>query len=438
MSGDPDGYARDSQEPTDGRGRMVAERLDVAFVPAECPGSEGSGATHSSTVYIERLSRRHDLTVYVSTQMDASDADLPARDRVEYVLHDRLPKLPHPIFTKIDALREESEALESHDLVHSYSSAFIPVLADLSVPTLMTLNSYLPVCPKADLLYHGERKCSGPGPLKCAGCVPLTALKRRQGIEAELRQGYVSAGQIPFVRRSIERADEVTAYHALSPHLREDYADIGFPEEAITVIPHFYDDHFHRPAKSPGEPTDPVSLLYVGALQDIKGVDTLVRALPLLREAGYDVELRIAGRGPYESTLRSLARELGVRGSIRWYGYVDHDELPDLYADSDAFVYPGVIDEPFGRVMLEALASHTPILSSDVGSMDYIVGPAGALFEPGDERSLVRAFESLHENYADHQEAISHQLERFSEERVIDSLSSLYADTALSSVDHEV
>jgi L-malate glycosyltransferase len=417
---------------------MVAERLDVAFVPAECPGSEGSGATHSSTVYIERLSHRHDLTVYVSTQMDASDADLPARDRVEYVLHDRLPKLPHPIFTKIDALREESEALERHDLVHSYSSAFIPVLADLSVPTLMTLNSYLPICPKADFLYHGERKCTGPGPLKCAGCVPATALKRRQGLEAELRQGYVSAGQIPFVRRSMERADGVTAYHALSPHLREDYVDVGFPEEAITVIPHFYDDHFHR---SPGETsplTEPVSLLYVGALQDIKGVDTLVRGLSLLRGAGHDVELRIAGRGPYESTLRSLARELDVEDSIRWYGYVDHDELPDLYADSDAFVYPGVIDEPFGRVMLEALASQTPILSSDVGSMDYIVGPAGALFEPGNERSLARAFESLRENYVDHQEAIPHQLERFSPDRVIGSLSSLYADTALTSPDRGI
>jgi glycosyltransferase involved in cell wall biosynthesis len=411
---------------------MVTKRLDVAFVPAECPGSDGTGATHSSTIYIERLSRRHDLTVYVTTQMDAADATLPARDRVEYVVHDGLPKLPHPIFTKIDALREESGALERHDLVHSYSSAFVPVLAELSVPTLMTLNSYLPVCPKADLRYRGERKCSGPGLLKCAGCVPATALKRRQGIEAELRGGYVSAGAIPFVRRSIDRAADVTAYHALSPHLCEDYTDLGFPAEAITVVPHFYDEQFYRPAETANEPAEPISLLYVGALQDIKGVDTLVRALSLLREAGRDVELRIVGRGPYESTLRSLAADLDVEDAIAWHGYVDHDELPDLYADADVFVYPGVIDEPFGRVMLEALASHTPILSSNVGSMDYIVGPAGVLFEPADERSLFRAFETLRENYADHLGAIPHHLERFSPERVVDSLSALYAETARS------
>lgn len=414
----------------------MSDRLDVAFVPAECPGSDGTGATHSSTIYIERLSHYHDLTVYVSTQMNAADATLPAQDRVEYVVHDALPKLPHPIFTKIDALREESDQLEEHDLVHSYSSAFIPVLAELDVPTLVTLNSYLPVCPKADMMYHGERKCSGPGRLKCATCVPVTALKRRQGIESEFRQGYVSMGQIPFVQSSMEHADRITAYHALSPHLRDDYADLGFPEESITVVPHFYDEGFYRPREGPAELDEPISALYVGALQDIKGVETLVRALAVLRRNGHDVELRIAGRGPLESQLRELADDLGVANAITWLGYVDHDELPDLYRSSDVFVYPGVIDEPFGRVMLEALATHTPIVSADVGSMDYIVGPAGTLFEPGDPGSLADALETLCTAYPDYQEAVSHQLDRFAPETVIDSLCSLYAEVALSTRVH--
>ncbi|MEM4782529.1 MAG: glycosyltransferase [Halalkalicoccus sp.] len=408
----------------------MTERLDVAFVPAECPGSDGTGAVHSSTIYIERLSKHHDLTVYVSTQMDAAEATLPATDRVEYVLHDTLPKLPHPIFTKIDALREESTALETHDLVHSYSSAFIPVLADLDVPTLSTLNSYLPVCPKADMLYHGKRKCSGPGLAKCAACIPKTALHRRQSLEAELRQGYVSMGQIPFVRASMDRAREVDAYHALSPHLKDDYAKLGFPADATTVVPHFYDEEFYRSSKCPTSLSEPISMLYVGALQDIKGVDTLVRALALLRQGGRDVELRVAGRGPLEDALRALADRLGVGDAITWLGYVDHAELPALYASADVFVYPGVIDEPFGRVMLEALAAHTPIASADVGSMDYIVGSAGTLFEPGDPNSLAGAFETLCDSYAAYSEAIPDQLERFAPETVIESLDSLYADVA--------
>ena len=412
---------------------MADERLDVGFVPAECPGRRATGATYTSTLLIEHLSWYHDLTVYVSSQMEADPRELPASDRVEYVLRDDLPKLPHPIWTKIDALREELDSLEGHDLVHSYSSAFVPVLADLETPTVVSLNSYLPVCPKADLRYRGERKCTGPSPAKCAGCVAATSLKRRQGLDAELRSSYVSFGQIPFVERSRERSDDISAYHVLSPHLRDDYIDLGFPKDRMQVIPHFYDEVFHSPVGTVTDParTDqPITLLYVGALQDIKGVDTLVRALATIRERGYDVTLRIAGTGPLEGRLRSLAADLGVAEHVEWLGFVDHGELPDVYDAADAFVYPGVIDEPFGRVMLEALASHTPILSSDVGSMDYIVGPAGRLFAPGDAASLADAFEELLAAYPDHQRAIPDQLRRFSPDTVIDSFLDLYASTA--------
>lgn len=224
------------------------ERLDVGFVPAECPAAEGTGAVHTSTLLIETLSEHHDLTVYVATQLNATDRRLPARDRVEYVLHDDLPKLPHPISTKLDALSDETTSLNGHDFVHSYSPAFIPVLAELNVPTLVTLNSYLPVCPKSDMLYHGKRKCSGPAPAKCVGCVAATAVRRRQGIEAELRAGYDALGRLGFVDTVQARCDDISVYRALSPHVRDDYVDLGFPADRIHVVPHFYEERFRTVA----------------------------------------------------------------------------------------------------------------------------------------------------------------------------------------------
>lgn len=408
----------------------MSDRLDVGFVPAECPGANATGATHTSTLLIERLSHHHDLTVYVASQMDASERDLPAEDRVEYVLHDDLPKLPHSISVKEDALREETDALETHDLVHSYSSAFLPVLADLSVPTLLTLNSYVPVCPKGDMMYRGKRKCSGPSPAKCAGCVGYTALDRRQGLDEELRSAYDSLGRLGFVQRNIDRADEVTAYHALSPHLVEDYAEWEFPAERTTVVPHFYDEAFHRPDRTKSAPDDSLSLLYVGALQDIKGVDVLVRALPELEARGLDVDLRIAGTGPFESKLRRLAADLAVEDRITWLGYVDHDDLPAEYDRADAFVYPGRLDEPFGRVLLEALSSHTPVVASDVGSTDYIVGDAGVRFTSEDPAALADACVDLVESYDEHTAALPDHLERFAPETVVGSFRDLYASVA--------
>lgn len=416
---------------------MADARLDVGFVPVECPGNAGTGATHTSTLLIEKLSRHHDLTVYVATQQTAPSS-LPARDRVEYVLHDDLSMLPHPIATKQAALESERDALNSHDLVHSYSSAFIPVLADLDVPTLVTLNSYLAVCPTADFRYHGTENCSGPGPLKCAGCVPATAFNRRRGLTSEAKSAYLSAGRFPLVRASIERRDDVTAYQALSPHLRDDYVSVGFDADRIRVIPHFYDEQFlvdpdDRPSPAgagPGSGDEPVRILYVGSLLDIKGSDVLFRALPRLRERGIDFELHVVGSGPLESKLRSMARDSGVADRIVWHGYVDHDRLPTHYRNADVFVYAGVLDEPFGRVILEALAGHTPVVSSDIGSMERIVGPAGTLFEPEDEDRLAEAIDRLLDDYADYRAAIPEQLARFSPEVVLEQFDALYAETA--------
>lgn len=418
----------------------MSERLDVGFVPAECPGAAGTGAVRTSTLLIERLSDYHDLTVYVSSQMDASTADLPAEERVEYVIHDDLPKLPHPLTNKIETLKEERDALNQHDLVHSYSSAFIPVLADLDVPTLSTLNSYLPVCPKGDMMYHGERKCSGPGWLKCANCVPTTALKRRQGFDEELRGGYVALGQIGFVHESLDRSWDIDAYHALSPHLVEDFGMLGFPDDRIEVIPHFYDEAFldldSASTRADGDTGralpdgGTISLLYVGALQDIKGVDVLVRGFARVLQRGYDATLSIAGSGPFENQLHELARDIGVDEQIEWLGYVDHDELAAVYDEADVFVYPGLLDEPFGRVLLEALATQTPILASDVGSTDYIVGPAGERFASNDETALADAFERLIENYDTHYEIIPDHIEQFAPETVETAFSERYHTVA--------
>lgn len=420
------------------RGRDRGDRLDVGFVPAEVPGSGGSGAVQTSTLLIEHLSRHHDLTVYVASQHGAEEAALPATDRAEYVVHDELPKLPHPITSKHRGLRRSLDAMDEHDLVHAYSSAFIPVLADLDAPTISTLNSYLPVCPKGDMMYHGERKCGGPWPPKCASCIAATAAKRRQGVESELRATYSALGKIPLVERSRERSDEIDAYHALSPHLRDDYVRLGFPADRISVIPHFYDEAFHRPDRAGGEGADggpgdgPATLLYVGGLRDYKGVQVLIRGLAVLRERERPVRLRIAGSGPYEDRLRELAAEAGVADGVEWLGYVDNEELPAVYADADAFVYPGLLDEPFGRVLLEALASHTPVVASDVGSTDYIVGEAGVRFETGDAESLADACERLFDDYERYRGAVPDHLTTFAPETVVESFSELYREVAAS------
>jgi len=80
--------------------------------------------------------------------------------------------------------------------------------------------------------------------------------------------------------------------------------------------------------------------------------------------------------------------------------------------------------------MLEALASHTPILTSDVGSMREIVGPAGEVYQPGNPVGLADAFETLMSEYVAHQRAIPDHVRGFSPDVVIDSYLALYEEVA--------
>ena len=101
--------------------------------------------------------------------------------------------------------------------------------------------------------------------------------------------------------------------------------------------------------------------LYVGRLVRGKGIDDLLVAYGRLTDL--DRSLLVAGDGVDEPALRALVRELGLR-NVRFLGFVDHQELPRVFAAADALVFPTYRDK-FGLVVEEAMASGLPIISSD-------------------------------------------------------------------------
>jgi glycosyltransferase involved in cell wall biosynthesis len=129
-------------------------------------------------------------------------------------------------------------------------------------------------------------------------------------------------------------------------------------------------------------------VLFVGRLAAIKGVDVLLRAFHEAVSSAPGAHLVIVGRGPEESRLRELQRRLGL-DQVFFLGGVPHEEMPFIYASSDLFVLPSMY-EPFGNVVLEAMASGLPVLGSKVGGMaDVIVnGETGYHLRPGDVKQL--------------------------------------------------
>jgi glycosyltransferase involved in cell wall biosynthesis len=131
-------------------------------------------------------------------------------------------------------------------------------------------------------------------------------------------------------------------------------------------------------------------LLYVGRLDERKGIDTVVRAMPDLPAA----HLRILGRGDesYQAHLRELADRLGIASQVT-FAATSRDKLAHEYRQADALVFPSIYQEPFGLVPLEAMACDTPVVATGRGgSGEYLIESSNALlFSAEDHRGLVDA-----------------------------------------------
>ena len=206
-----------------------------------------------------------------------------------------------------------------------------------------------------------------------------------------------------------ERAADVDRFVALNRFYAGFMAErIGLKAERLDVIPHGVDL-----ASFPALPPDLVARrdarggrLVVGYLARAcaeKGLDVLVRALPMLADR-HDVEVVAAGatvgteRG-YIAECEGLATSLGVGDRYRWLGQVDRAGKLALLGSIDVFAMPTVHPEAKGLPTIEAMAAGVPIVAPDHGTFPELLEDgaqaAGLLHRPGDPADLARAIGAL-------------------------------------------
>lgn len=142
-----------------------------------------------------------------------------------------------------------------------------------------------------------------------------------------------------------------------------------------------------------GLPQDAWVIGNVGRLHPDKDQDTLIRgfalALPALPPGSL---LAIMGTGRLESRLKALVTELGLDDSVVFLGQVRNGR--DYFKAFDVFALTSD-NEPFGMVLLEAMAAGVPLVSSDSGGAREIVSGIGRLFPLGDAQALARQLQEL-------------------------------------------
>lgn len=143
-------------------------------------------------------------------------------------------------------------------------------------------------------------------------------------------------------------------------------------------------------------------ILAVGRLDPIKGFDTLVDALALLRERGMDARCRLVGSGPLDTALRERAARLGVADRIEFAGAQPQDVVRRWMREAAVFALPSCVAADGNRdgipvALMEAMASGCATVSTRVSGIPELIedGVGGLLVEPGQSEALADAFERL-------------------------------------------
>lgn len=237
---------------------------------------------------------------------------------------------------------------------------------------------------------------------------------------------------------------------AVSKSLYEEYSDIpGLGPEKVRYIPNgihletfsrvarLGDEERKRAKRKMGCARDAPVIGVVARLIPHKGVQTFLRAVVLLREAGFLPEVLIAGDGPSRDELEALSRELGLGGRVRFLGFVE--DMASFYAALDLFVLPS-LSEGMPLALLEAMAAGVPIVATRTGGIkdliltaeDVVNLDSARLVPPGDPLAMAtciqRALLCPHESRALADKARSHILRNFSIERMVRRTEEVYEE----------
>jgi glycosyltransferase involved in cell wall biosynthesis len=171
---------------------------------------------------------------------------------------------------------------------------------------------------------------------------------------------------------------KVRRYIALTEFAKNKFVEGGISAAQLDVKPNFLE---RDPGVGDGRGN---YILYVGRLSSEKGLDVLLRAWKGL---GALVPLKIAGEGPLADHCKRASSE---NPAIEYLGHKSLPEVLTLMGNALALVFPSLWYEGFPRTIVESLAKGTPVIASNLGSMQELIAHrrTGLHFDPYAEGSL--------------------------------------------------
>ncbi len=315
------------------------------------PPDIGGIEAHVFNLSREMAKKGHDVTV-VTTKT----AGAPGRETIDNIKVIRYWALPLPLFSSVRLIPflPLRLALMNADIYHSHGyGSTQPFFTSLAA--LLTRRPFI-------FTVHGYPKLKGFGAL--------------------FKWFYTQVPARVFLR--IARK-VITVTEATIPDIENE-----FPREKIVTIPNGVDFELFKPTTKLSS-LNSNAIAYIGRFDSYKGIDTLLRAFAIVKKAQPNAELRLIGKDEgIAGSLHSLASELGL--DIK-FSEVKPEEMSKTYDSLSAVVLPSRY-EGLSLVILEAIASARPMLSTPVGAAPKLFGEVYKedapkfLFETGNHREL--------------------------------------------------
>lgn len=400
---------------------MSSTSLRIAAIclhtsPLEAPGGADAGGMNvvvlEQSLALARLGHRVDL--FTRRSDPSAPAIVEVADGVRLLHLDAGPAAPlaksdmeqaiRPFRAALSAHLHDAAATEPYDLIHSHhwfsGVAALPLARELRIPHLQSFHS-VAAPHDADTLEAGE-------PAESAGRLP--------------GEQFTATGSDLVV--AVSQAEATTVH--------ERY---GVPGTRLSVVRPGVDvDRFH-PCEDVDARRHRPTLLFTARLQPLKGPDLALEVLAHLDPA-LEARLVLAGGvsqdfADYLTSLKDLARQLGIEDRVEIVGSLNRDELAEAMRCAGALLLTSW-SETFGLVALEAQASGTPVLAwGGAGGVREAVAPSGRVLETRDPDVWAESVQALLGDADGYAHAVAEARE-FAASRTWDAaataLATLYAD----------
>ena len=316
-------------------------------------------------------------------------------------------------------LHQRPNALHFHECAGSNGITIFHLLAakEMRIPIFTTFHLAGNICMRDSFLYKGKYDCDGViDTYKCSVC-----MLQKKGLPFVMPEILSFFGKNFKRNISLNKAGKIFNYPLYIKKHKERLLNVNYCSDKIFVLSNWFkvllinngldkdrivvlppvipsEEILYVEKKNPVLEKPKIRFVYIGRIAGIKGLHILLQAVLKLKQQNW--ELDIYGSVSETDYYEFCKSKSAGHSSINWKGILLHKNVIATLANYDTLIFPSIVQETMGMVMLEAFAAKIPVVASSIWSaLEHIKdGENGLLFKTGSSADLQKILEYLLQN----------------------------------------